>query len=303
MGTSFMGEVSDPQKFEGKSVTYLVKVETDLPEYEGIGVGAPDGSGMRKIHIRRRYTDFEKLHVALGKTAGLDRVPLPKLPTKNFFNRFSDNVLEERRVAFQMLMDTAALHPALSTAPALVGFLSDIPAPDFEATLAEIKARAAEIAGTPDAEWEERNVQGGVTIYTRQYPGSDILSVKSSAVINAPLDEVYEMYCDTKEWRHWTQEMTFREVEEVEDGMGGEVRVVGYKLPVIDNRDTCVYSVKMAGLPGDPKAPGCRTIAARSVEHVSPRPQQLLRGAKSFDLIDCGQKPPPCCGGVIDSRG
>jgi len=28
MGTSFMGEVSDPQKFEGKSVTYLVKVET-----------------------------------------------------------------------------------------------------------------------------------------------------------------------------------------------------------------------------------------------------------------------------------
>ena len=98
--------VSDPQKFDGKSVTYLIEVRTDLPEFgkEGTPVeGAAEGE--RKITVRRRFGEIQTFRNALDKIAPKG-CGLPALPAKNFFNRFDPKVIEERRKTFEVCTTT-----------------------------------------------------------------------------------------------------------------------------------------------------------------------------------------------------
>ena len=98
--------VSDPQKFDGKSVTYLIEVRTDLPEFgeEGAPVeGAAEGE--RKITVRRRFGEIQTFRNALDKIAPKG-CGLPALPAKNFFNRFDPKVIEERRKTFEVRTTT-----------------------------------------------------------------------------------------------------------------------------------------------------------------------------------------------------
>jgi hypothetical protein len=52
--------------------------------------------------VRRRYSDFEWLKDALERET--TRVNIPSLPGKVFTGRFSDEVIETRRVALERFL-------------------------------------------------------------------------------------------------------------------------------------------------------------------------------------------------------
>eukprot|EP00854_Cymbomonas_tetramitiformis_P002412 gene2412-3142_t len=60
----------------------------------------------------------------------------------------------------------------------------------------------------------------------------------------------------------------FREIETLAEDNGNSVINVSYKIPVVDNRDTCFFSTEFPGLPDNPDKSGCMYIAAQSVQAV-----------------------------------
>ena len=94
--------VADPQKFDSKSVTYLITLRTNLPEFSEEGTPVEDGAeGERKITVRRRFGEIQTFRNALDKIAPKG-CGLPQLPAKNFFNRFDPKVIEERRKTLEV---------------------------------------------------------------------------------------------------------------------------------------------------------------------------------------------------------
>lgn len=63
--------------------------------------------------MRRRYSDFEAFRDILERES--TRVNIPPLPGKVFTNRFTDDVIEQRREGLQRFLEIVAGHPLLQT--------------------------------------------------------------------------------------------------------------------------------------------------------------------------------------------
>ena len=84
----------------------------------------------KKTSVRRRYSDFEFFRKCLQKEMTMlnhPRVNIPSLPGKVFLsNRFSAEVIEERRQGLNKWMQAVAGHPLLQSGSAvLVRFIED----------------------------------------------------------------------------------------------------------------------------------------------------------------------------------
>ncbi|BEJ00688.1 hypothetical protein CcaverHIS631_0505450 [Cutaneotrichosporon cavernicola] len=74
--------------------------------------------------VRRRYSDFEAFRDILERES--TRVNIPPLPGKVFTNRFTDDVIEQRREGLQRFLEIVAGHPLLQTgSKVLCAFLQD----------------------------------------------------------------------------------------------------------------------------------------------------------------------------------
>ncbi|ODN74598.1 sorting nexin-3 [Cryptococcus amylolentus CBS 6039] len=79
---------------------------------------------LRHSVVRRRYSDFEAFRDILERES--TRVNLPPLPGKVFTNRFSDEVIEQRREGLQRFLEIVSGHPLLQTgSKVLCAFLQD----------------------------------------------------------------------------------------------------------------------------------------------------------------------------------
>ncbi|UOH82013.1 sorting nexin-3 [Cryptococcus neoformans] len=79
---------------------------------------------LRHSAVRRRYSDFEAFRDILERES--TRVNIPPLPGKVFTNRFSDEVIEQRREGLQRFLEIVAGHPLLQTgSKVLCAFLQD----------------------------------------------------------------------------------------------------------------------------------------------------------------------------------
>ncbi|KAI8842095.1 sorting nexin-3, partial [Chytridium lagenaria] len=74
-----------------KFVDYEIICKTNIPAFK-----------LRHSVVRRRYSDFEWFRDALERES--TRVNIPPLPGKVFSNRFSDEVLEQRRVGLERFL-------------------------------------------------------------------------------------------------------------------------------------------------------------------------------------------------------
>lgn len=75
--------------------------------------------------VRRRYSDFAAFKEVLARD--LPRVHVPPLPPKVFTNRFSDDVVQTRKVQLDRFLQQVATHPLVQTGASrlLVSFLQD----------------------------------------------------------------------------------------------------------------------------------------------------------------------------------
>ena len=75
----------------------------------------------RPSRTRRTFTHFQTLHDSLCK-AGYTG---PGLPGKSIFGRFDSNVVEQRRAAFQAMLEAAFADPRFRALPALRAFVAE----------------------------------------------------------------------------------------------------------------------------------------------------------------------------------
>ena len=68
---------------------------------------------LRQSSVRRRYSDFEYFRDILERESA--RVTIPPLPGKVFTNRFSDDVIENRRAGLEKFLKIVVGHPLLQT--------------------------------------------------------------------------------------------------------------------------------------------------------------------------------------------
>ncbi|KAJ3052202.1 Sorting nexin-3 [Rhizophlyctis rosea] len=88
-------EIRNPE-FKGtgrnKFVDYEIVCRTNIPAFK-----------LKQSSVRRRYSDFEWFRDALERES--TRVNIPALPPKVFFtNRFSDEVIEQRRAGLERFL-------------------------------------------------------------------------------------------------------------------------------------------------------------------------------------------------------
>ncbi|KAI8819343.1 PX domain-containing protein [Fimicolochytrium jonesii] len=99
-------EVRNPQFHgdgRGKYVDYEIVCDTNIPAFK-----------KTNSVVRRRFSDFEWFRDALERES--TRVNIPSLPPKVYFNnRYSDEVVEQRRVALERFLQIVAGHPLLQT--------------------------------------------------------------------------------------------------------------------------------------------------------------------------------------------
>ncbi|EKD03736.1 sorting nexin, required to maintain resident enzymes in their proper location [Trichosporon asahii var. asahii CBS 8904] len=91
----------------------LANIQTNIPAFK-----------IRHSVVRRRYSDFEAFRDILERES--TRVNIPPLPGKVFTNRFTDDVIEQRREGLQRFLEIVAGHPLLQTgSKVLCAFLQD----------------------------------------------------------------------------------------------------------------------------------------------------------------------------------
>lgn len=74
---------------------------------------------LRSSTVRRRYSDFEAFRDILERESS--RVTIPPLPGKVFTNRFSDDVIEQRREGLERFLKIVVGHPLLQTQSRVLG--------------------------------------------------------------------------------------------------------------------------------------------------------------------------------------
>ncbi|CAM0139357.1 hypothetical protein NQZ79_g8433 [Umbelopsis isabellina] len=109
-------EVKNPQThgFGRKMYTdYEIVVRTNIPAFK-----------LKQSSVRRRYSDFEWFRDVLERESS--RVNIPPLPGKVFTNRFTDDVIEQRREGLERFLQVVAGHPLLQTgSKVLAPFVQD----------------------------------------------------------------------------------------------------------------------------------------------------------------------------------
>ncbi|KXN82243.1 Sorting nexin-3 [Leucoagaricus sp. SymC.cos] len=83
---------------------YEIVCKTNIPAFK-----------LRHSVVRRRYSDFEAFQDILENES--TRVNIPPLPGKVFTNRFSDEVIENRREGLERFLNIVAGHPLLQVHP------------------------------------------------------------------------------------------------------------------------------------------------------------------------------------------
>lgn len=81
---------------------YEILCRTNIPAFK-----------LRQSSVRRRYSDFEYFRDILERESA--RVTIPPLPGKVFTNRFSDDVIENRRAGLEKFLKIVVGHPLLQT--------------------------------------------------------------------------------------------------------------------------------------------------------------------------------------------
>ncbi|KAF9156746.1 Sorting nexin-3 [Actinomortierella ambigua] len=92
---------------------YEIICRTNIPAFK-----------LKTSNVRRRYSDFEWFRDVLERES--TRVNIPPLPGKVFTNRFSEEVIEQRREGLERFLQIVAGHPLLQTgSKVLAAFIQD----------------------------------------------------------------------------------------------------------------------------------------------------------------------------------
>ncbi|ELR10017.1 PX domain-containing protein ypt35 [Pseudogymnoascus destructans] len=76
-----------------------------------------------KIHLRKRYSEFDTLRRNLLMTFPLSEASMPPLPPKGVVSKFRPKFLDQRRIGLQYFLNCILLNPEFSSSPVMKDFL------------------------------------------------------------------------------------------------------------------------------------------------------------------------------------
>ncbi|MBN2359389.1 MAG: hypothetical protein JXR83_08035 [Deltaproteobacteria bacterium] len=143
--------------------------------------------------------------------------------------------------------------------------------------------------------WRKAAEEGGVTIYTRDKPGTPIKEVKAIGMIEAPPYACMNVVCDLghfSEFMPYTNESTIV-------GREGDQVVFSYqhlKLPLVDNRDYTLRVVDETPPPGPSGEPAYYKSSWTPANERGPKPRSdtvrvvVNTGHWLFEPVDDGKR-------------
>lgn len=153
---------------------------------------------------------------------------------------------------------------------------------EFEDLEEDLVCRVRDFVANHGDRWKVKHDKKGVTIASATVEDSDFHSVRSSTVIKCEPEHALRVYTTKALWKEWQPEMTECKNLGVQSSAATELIYVIYRMPVIQNRDACMFSVTRTGVvlsgADQEQKPNSYFIAATSVDHpLAPHADKFVR--------------------------
>lgn len=142
---------------------------------------------------------------------------------------------------------------------------SDIPTPNYDQVKRELFQQIDEILRKDESEWTLTRDNKGVRIWKLPMASSNIYCFRTTVEINKTPEEVWSIYNQDHLWKNWQPDLNCRRVEYFEDD--SFVLYLTYRFPIVENRDSCLYSFAKHGTFQEPNNEKCISLYSRSIQH------------------------------------
>jgi len=163
--------------------------------------------------------------------------------------------------------------------------------PDVVKVRDEVVAKLKALMKEPEDTWVLKVDKRGVTLHAKKIKDSSLVCVRSVITIPVPLEMVFAIYNDKDAWRQWQADMLkCKTIETVSET--SEYIYILYNVPVLNNRDVCIYSEMLPGTLLEPNKPRAACLVSQSVVHpLCPKVPGCVRaiinmGYTSFEEVD-----------------
>eukprot|EP01147_Barroeca_monosierra_P010327 gene10327-2468_t len=138
--------------------------------------------------------------------------------------------------------------------------------PDPQQVKSEIVEKLLPLLKEPEDSWIQKVNKKGIRLDIKKLKNSNLLCVRVTYTIRAPLAKVVHVYNDKEVWKKLQPDMlkcnTLESIDEF-----SEYLYVLYRVPVMDNRDIVAYSTVCEGSLKNPQSEQDRCLLTTSVLH------------------------------------
>ncbi|EGD72183.1 hypothetical protein PTSG_00206 [Salpingoeca rosetta] len=140
------------------------------------------------------------------------------------------------------------------------------PKPDPVAVKQELLEKLKPLLQEPEDTWIRKVDKNGVTIDVKKLANSNLVCVRASYDVRAPLAKVVHVFNDKDAWKKTQPDMLkCNTLETIDDN--SEYLYVLYNVPVMDNRDVVAFTTICEGSVEDPSNTEERVLLTTSVLH------------------------------------
>eukprot|EP00037_Helgoeca_nana_P033996 m.420160 g.420160 ORF g.420160 m.420160 type:complete len:373 (-) comp32252_c0_seq1:249-1367(-) len=238
-----------------------------------------------------RYSSLNKLKSCLKKLDPAHMSNAPKFPEKGKFSigTASPVQIETRRVLFGPWLNYASKSKKIVSSPEWQAFVLN--APDYAEIESELATKATDIEKLPEDQWTETANKKGVKVSTFKQSDSKLLIVKTFVTVGSTLENVLNTYNTKSEWGNWQPDMKVCKTIEILEGANElslpikEIMYASYRVPVLSNRDVCLFGQRYMGTPSNRGEKGVATSLSMSMAHPScPAVKGQVRGCLNVGL-------------------
>eukprot|EP00038_Savillea_parva_P010120 m.188071 g.188071 ORF g.188071 m.188071 type:complete len:366 (+) comp17289_c0_seq1:115-1212(+) len=247
-----------------------------------------------------RYSEINKLKGVVKKIHPEHMKSAPKYPEKGLsIGAASAALVESRRKLFGPWLDHCSKSIKITSSEEWQQFVET--QPDYNEIESELASKVAELSKINEKEWNETANKKGVKVHTLKQQDSKLHVVRTSVTVNIPMNQVLETYNTKSEWTHWQPDLKVCKTLELIQGEKEtslpvkEVLYAAYRVPVLSDRDVCLFAHRFKGTPTNRNEPGVVTSLSMSMRHPAcPGVRGLVRGELNvgvtyFKEIDGGK--------------
>lgn len=109
-----------------------------------------------------------------------------------------------------------------------------------------------------------------------QLPYTHIYCFRTTVIVDLPPNLVWKIYSQDKLWKNWQPELDTHVIESFSES--SQMRYITYKFPIVESRDSCLYSFSKRGTFTHPQNTEAISLYSRTIDHPKcPQTKQFVR--------------------------